>query len=107
MIRRPPRSTRTDTLFPYTTLFRSVPPASGRGTSDRDRLGQIEPPVVERPPGNHPFDAVGDMAAQRVDILNPRDAARSDHRNLDRPRQRHRRLDIAALEQAINRKSVV
>src|SRR3546814_6932886 len=26
MIRRPPRSTRTDTLFPYTTLFRSVMP---------------------------------------------------------------------------------
>src|SRR3546814_1290344 len=26
MIRRPPRSTRTDTLFPYTTLFRSTPP---------------------------------------------------------------------------------
>src|SRR3546814_7075532 len=25
MIRRPPRSTRTDTLFPYTTLFRSMP----------------------------------------------------------------------------------
>src|SRR3546814_10532365 len=33
MIRRPPRSTRTDTLFPYTTLFRSrratpIPPSS-------------------------------------------------------------------------------
>src|SRR3546814_4923215 len=28
MIRRPPRSTRTDTLFPYTTLFRSTSPAS-------------------------------------------------------------------------------
>src|SRR3546814_12619708 len=26
MLRRPPRSTRTDTLFPYTTLFRSDPP---------------------------------------------------------------------------------
>src|SRR3546814_8385610 len=26
MIRRPPRSTRTDTLIPYTTLFRSLPP---------------------------------------------------------------------------------
>src|SRR3546814_5530726 len=26
MIRRPPRSTRTDTLFPYTTLFRSTEP---------------------------------------------------------------------------------
>src|SRR3546814_2018628 len=28
MIRRPPRSTRTDTLFPYTTLFRSAPIAN-------------------------------------------------------------------------------
>src|SRR3546814_13574888 len=28
MIRRPPRSTRTDTLFPYTSLFRSLPPAA-------------------------------------------------------------------------------
>src|SRR3546814_12944394 len=29
MIRRPPRSTRTDTLFPYTTLFRSVEREAG------------------------------------------------------------------------------
>src|SRR3546814_631770 len=29
MIRRPPRSTRTDTLFPYTTLFRSAPNLTG------------------------------------------------------------------------------
>src|SRR3546814_15319467 len=29
MIRRPPRSTRTDTLFPYTTLFRSLAAANG------------------------------------------------------------------------------
>src|SRR3546814_7857685 len=34
MIRRPPRSTRTDTLFPYTTLFRStVGRAEGHGAS--------------------------------------------------------------------------
>src|SRR3546814_17182065 len=32
MIRRPPRSTRTDTLFPYTTLFRSAP-----GEDERER----------------------------------------------------------------------
>src|SRR3546814_3387420 len=35
MIRRPPRSTRTDTLFPYTTLFRSpssTSPSSWRGS---------------------------------------------------------------------------
>src|SRR3546814_1094235 len=31
MIRRPPRSTRTDTLFPYTTLFRSLAPAADLG----------------------------------------------------------------------------
>src|SRR3546814_11304792 len=32
MIRRPPRSTRTDTLFPYTTLFRSFQHFDGRIT---------------------------------------------------------------------------
>src|SRR3546814_5708361 len=31
MIRRPPRTTRTDTLFPYTTLFRSTSPFNGSG----------------------------------------------------------------------------
>src|SRR3546814_13402295 len=43
MIRRPPRSTRTDTLFPYTTLFRSssgadvvVLPVGGDGLVDMD-----------------------------------------------------------------------
>src|SRR3546814_17819657 len=35
MIRRPPRSTRTDTLFPYTTLFRSSPGVPRRRTRDR------------------------------------------------------------------------
>src|SRR3546814_3108663 len=39
MIRRPPRSTRTDTLFPYTTLFRShplQPGPAGHAHGDRD-----------------------------------------------------------------------
>src|SRR3546814_1139413 len=34
MIRRPPRSTRTDTLFPYTTLFRSMEDAIGAQIDD-------------------------------------------------------------------------
>src|SRR3546814_19477208 len=42
MIRRPPRSTRTDTLFPYTTLFRSsshaVAPAMRHGVSGLEHL---------------------------------------------------------------------
>src|SRR3546814_6390036 len=37
MIRRPPRSTRTDTCFPYTTLFRSVPGRSRRYCGGRHR----------------------------------------------------------------------
>src|SRR3546814_3124721 len=36
MIRRPPRSTRTDTLFPYTTLFRSGPRHPGRSRTGPD-----------------------------------------------------------------------
>src|SRR3546814_9573384 len=39
MIRRPPRSTRTDTLFPYTTLFRSRPDHKGRGCC----MAQLKP----------------------------------------------------------------
>src|SRR3546814_16404744 len=39
MIRRPPRSTRTDTLFPYTTLFRSAERiAAGLAADDRHIL---------------------------------------------------------------------
>src|SRR3546814_7189127 len=37
MIRRPPRSTRTDTLFPYTTLFRSTSRSSGGDTAETVR----------------------------------------------------------------------
>src|SRR3546814_1745574 len=35
MIRRPPRSTRTDTLFPYTTLFRSISHSPDIGPTSR------------------------------------------------------------------------
>src|SRR3546814_6244922 len=61
MIRRPPRSTRTDTLFPYTTLFRSRPrppysypralapqPEDDDLPRDRDRADD-EHDVAERP----------------------------------------------------------
>src|SRR3546814_16951731 len=38
MIRRPPRSTRTDTLFPYTTLFRSQAPEAVYPAATEDAL---------------------------------------------------------------------
>src|SRR3546814_9713044 len=46
MIRRPPRSTRTDTLFPYTTLFRSQAHLPAAVLAGRD--GAAEGQVVER-----------------------------------------------------------
>src|SRR3546814_9738263 len=45
MIRRPPRSTRTDTLFPYTTLFRSLAGELRDNKSQaRRRRNRREPP---------------------------------------------------------------
>src|SRR3546814_5225891 len=50
MIRRPPKSTRTDTRFPYPTLFRS--PATGRR------------PLAHRPCSSRPRRGEGDPTAQ-------------------------------------------
>src|SRR3546814_12723711 len=55
MIRRPPRSTRTDTLFPYPTLFRSagveprhlVRPAVARGEDEHGKIALFLAPAVE------------------------------------------------------------
>src|SRR3546814_4048506 len=55
MIRRPPRSTRTDTLFPYTTLFRS--PAA--------TLPRLPPPPVPARPAPKPFGGT-DIARGRA-----------------------------------------
>src|SRR3546814_11052987 len=59
MIRRPPRSTRTDTLFPYTTLFRSlddhrhtaggVGSASPRGSDNAKCTGEAPARVSDDP----------------------------------------------------------
>src|SRR3546814_9531308 len=46
MIRRPPRSTRTDTLFPYTTLFRSRP----EGPRSVSPPPQPTPPAFQKAP---------------------------------------------------------
>src|SRR3546814_5950034 len=57
MIRRPPRSTRTDTLFPYTTLFRSVDGLVSEGR--RNNRGVVH--VVDRQ-----MEAVRGLRAGRV-----------------------------------------
>src|SRR3546814_18809839 len=56
MIRRPPRSTRTDTLFPYTTLFRS--PANGDAAATGQAFVPPQPASASQPvPKNAPQDA--------------------------------------------------
>src|SRR3546814_13493124 len=67
MIRRPPRSTRTDTLFPYTTLFRSnaIPILAGAlllaGCSE-DKPTKAEKVAAASVPGAPPQGAVDETA---------------------------------------------
>src|SRR3546814_18333242 len=67
MIRRPPRSTRTDTLFPYTTLFRSL------AEETRKRLnakGMKETMFEGITPGEKDYSAlVSKMTAAGIDLI--------------------------------------
>src|SRR3546814_4268326 len=64
MIRRPPRSTRTDTLFPYTTLFRSV--------DEQSKCGGLNAPKRER--------SIAVIAATNVVVARPVHTVRPIHR---------------------------
>src|SRR3546814_5320949 len=60
MIRRPPRSTRTDTLFPYTTLFRSVAAALLEGAG----VGLVDVWPIQLPARAVASDAIALDVAQ-------------------------------------------
>src|SRR3546814_17414613 len=57
MIRRPPRSTRTDTLLPYTTLFRSFLKPFDRVVA-RTEFGIVEQRLMQRDGGLDPTDHI-------------------------------------------------
>src|SRR3546814_3289846 len=83
MIRRPPRSTRTDTLFPYTTLFRSPP---------LRRLRQISQPQRKH------------LARRVITHRNPVDRVPG----LDRPavvRDHHELRPVTQLQQRVHERS--
>src|SRR3546814_1531134 len=78
MIRRPPRSTRTDTLFPYTTLFRSrrdhvhgeqLERPHRRVGADAEEGGVAEGEVSGEP--EQDVEADGEEAALRVRPIGP------------------------------------
>src|SRR3546814_6885233 len=91
MIRRPPRSTRTDTLFPYTTLFRS----------DDDALGL----QGAQPRRQHLGGDLGDVVAQLAEAARtaaevPDDVrcpGAAEHRHAGAERAGVRRLGAAVL----------
>src|SRR3546814_18541262 len=59
MLRRPPKSTRTDTLFPYTTFFRSD--SRCRGNDNMDEAGMTSAGSFRWPPFSFVADAAGAM----------------------------------------------
>src|SRR3546814_20411730 len=99
MIPRPPRSTRTDTRFPYTTLFRSAetdkgeqasPRAGAIETADARRLGHAERQLpLERakhfqPAGQRLHEiGIGGIAgrAHRIDLSPDRKSTRLNSRH--------------------------
>src|SRR3546814_17733145 len=84
MIRRPPRSTRTDTLFPYTTLFRSLLERLARAPLVADARGGDDADLAV---GKLDRRAAGDARRPAArDMVVPLEQARLriDHRHLDR-----------------------
>src|SRR3546814_17187118 len=69
MIRRPPRSTRTDTLFPYTTLFRS---------EERKDAAHPDQHEDDARGDRRPFDDVGKLAQRQLSVDQTLDNQRID-----------------------------
>src|SRR3546814_18715339 len=101
MIRRPPRSTRTDTLFPYTTLFRSIDGRMHQRFQPLQFYVVTEHPLAERLPvdaartggaGKGGFDPGHKLAARTLQELHFSVSVEDGH--AQSPQHiRHRRLD--------------
>src|SRR3546814_11902272 len=65
MLRRPPRYTRTDTLFPYTTLFRSA----AQHVEERRQLVQAAGPQEPPDPGDARIAAPGQLLGVVVGLV--------------------------------------
>src|SRR3546814_872074 len=91
MIRRPPRSTRTDTLFPYTTLFRSAVALQRCAEDTEPGAAQAAAGSPTGDPsrsiaGDHAADSAGDPYLQATD---QRQAGSSGGRSRHRPGALH------------------
>src|SRR3546814_8160709 len=78
MIRRPPRSTRTDTLFPYTTLFRSV--IAQQIGRDLEHIGVGPRGIDRRRAFRNPHDDVLRQILGFREIVDPPEEERHERR---------------------------
>src|SRR3546814_10385687 len=113
MIRRPPRSTRTDTLFPYTTLFRSLFAAGSglTGVSDELRRLETEADAIWGPTnrGSRTFTVAQRQLAEstrsvRDDALKPKawsDASVATKRTRETPEAARRDRDAVQAESGV------
>src|SRR3546814_16743495 len=85
IVRRPPRATRTDTLFPYTTLFRSRSNARYRGAGVQDlRSEACAGGLTPRRRGAGGEDMLGAMQDFELRVPRLLDHAAREHAHRDR-----------------------
>src|SRR3546814_5452475 len=99
MIRRPPRSTRTDTLFPYTTRFRSrgAERRQQRHLGQHQRIAGVDP--GEDAEGGDGLKAARGIAGMSVDIFEAVDLSVGGRHEFDDPLARMRRDPRRLFEQ--------
>src|SRR3546814_12563554 len=109
MLRRPPRSTRTDTLLPYTTLFRSLAGRRCRGRSQIENHEDDREDRVEHDDHEDRLDDGGrDLPAQALDIASDHQAVAAPRGGDDDPQERRlahadpEMIDADRLERALD-----
>src|SRR3546814_12928197 len=94
MIRRPPRSTRTDTLFPYTTLFRSSRRAASSGIELRQEELAHAPRDLPADRFPRKLEADMDAGAERDVLKRARQADVKQEDAVERPRSEAHTSDL-------------
>src|SRR3546814_16841335 len=102
MIPRPPRSTRTDTLFPYTTLFRSI--VSSYSNAPRGAFTRSEVDKHRVGSGNRGGQQAASGGSVSIPHIAPRITIRSVRRERERERERDR-VYIVITRNSLNMRS--
>src|SRR3546814_17312114 len=88
MIRRPPRSTRTDTLFPYTSLFRSAQARPAAAAAPKRLLFPAPVPLVQH--------ALGPVQRISLSVVDPQLAQQLDDARAGHPFGHHLEAALVA-----------